>query len=162
MRNTNLRSMPAAQSVRYASRQIWLAGLGAAAMTRDWAETEAGSMFRSLVKEGTLVESRTIRKVGDRLETSFTMANSAWRRARTVVQSSVRDAAGSAVALVQNTLPRALPHVKLPAMLTPAAARKATKKRAAKVASGSAKSTRAGTAKRATKRTTRTKARSGK
>ena len=50
-----------------ASRQVWLAGLGAAVVTRDWAQSEAGNVFRSLVKEGTLVESRTIRMVGNRL-----------------------------------------------------------------------------------------------
>ena len=41
-----------------ASRQVWLAGLGAAVVTRDWAEREAGQVFRTLVKEGTAVESR--------------------------------------------------------------------------------------------------------
>ena len=68
-----------------ASRQVWLAGLGAAVVTRDWAQKEAGSVFRTLVKEGTVVESRTFRIVGDRLEDSFTKANTLWKRARRTV-----------------------------------------------------------------------------
>ena len=50
-----------------ASRQVWLAGLGAAVVTRDWAEKEASTVFRNLVREGTTVESRAFRVVGDRL-----------------------------------------------------------------------------------------------
>lgn len=133
MRNNDIRNTPAG-TVRHASRQIWLAGLGAAALTRDWAESGAAPMFRSLVKEGTLVEARTIRVVGDRLESSYTMANSAWRRARSVLQTGVREAAGSAVALVQKNLPRSLPQVKLPAMLSEAPARKRAGKRTTKTA----------------------------
>ena len=155
MRNTDIRNLPVAGAVRQASRQIWLAGLGAAAMTRDWAESGAAPMFRALVKEGTLVEARTIRQVGDRFETSFSKANTAWRRARAAVQSGVREAAGSAVALVQNTLPKSLPSVKLPAMLGSAPARKTAKKRTAKTA------TKTRTA-RTAKRTVRGKARAAK
>ena len=46
-----------------ASRQVWLASLGAAVVSREWAQTEASNVFRTLVKEGTAVESRTIRLV---------------------------------------------------------------------------------------------------
>jgi len=91
-----------------ASRQVWLAGLGAAVVTRDWAQSEAGNVFRSLVKEGTIVESRTIRLVGRRLESTFNAANTVWNRARSVA----RKTAGNAVTLVQSNLP----NVKLPAM----------------------------------------------
>jgi hypothetical protein len=38
-----------------AYRKVWLAGLGAAVVTRDWAQAEAPAVFRNLVKEGTLV-----------------------------------------------------------------------------------------------------------
>lgn len=155
MRNTDTRNLPIADTVRHASRQIWLAGLGAAALTRDWAESGAGPMFRSLVKEGTLVEARTIRVMGDRLETSYARANSVWRRARAVVQSGVREAADSAVALVQKGLPRSLPQVKLPAMAAPAPARKAAKK-ATRMAGAKTAAT------RTVKRSTRGKARAGK
>ena len=41
-----------------ASRQVWLASLGAAVVTRDWVQTEAGDVFKTLVKEGTVVESQ--------------------------------------------------------------------------------------------------------
>ena len=155
MRNTDIRTLPIAGTVRHASRQIWLAGLGAAALTRDWAESGAGPMFRSLVKEGTLVEARTIRVVGDRLETSYAKANSAWRNARTVVQSGVRVAADSAVALVQKGLPRSLPQVKLPAMAAAAPGRKTAKKAARKSTANTG-------ATRTVKHATRGKARAAK
>ena len=105
-----------------ASRQVWLAGLGAAVVTRDWAQSEAGNVFRSLVKEGTLVESRTIRMVGTRLESTISVANSVLRKART----AVRKTADNAVTMVQSTLP----NVKLPAMFV-APAKPTAKKRAA-------------------------------
>jgi hypothetical protein len=124
MRATELRI---ANPMLNASRQVWLAGLGAAVVTRDWAQSEAGNVFRSLVKEGTIVESRTIRLVGNRLESTFNVANTVWNRARSVA----RKTAGNAVTLVQSNLP----NVKLPAMfVTPAkapavkrAAKRATK-----------------------------------
>lgn len=106
-----------------ASRQVWLAGLGAAVVTRDWAQSEAGNVFRSLVKEGTIVESRTIRMVGTRLESTFNVANTVWKRARSVA----RKTASNAVTLVQSNLP----NVKLPAMFV-APAKAPVKKRAVK------------------------------
>jgi len=121
MRNTNqIRTTPVGDAVFNASRQVWLASLGAAVVTREWAQSEAGNVFRTLVKEGTAVESRTIRIVGDRLEGSFAMANSFWKQARTTVQSTVKQAADTAVTLVQDNLPKSLPKVTLPAMLSPA------------------------------------------
>jgi len=107
-----------------ASRQVWLASLGAAVVTRDWAQSEAGNVFRSLVKEGTLVESKTIRMVGDRLESTITVANTVWQRARI----AVRKTADNAVTLVQSNLP----NVKLPAMFVAPAKAAPTKKRASK------------------------------
>ena len=74
--------MTSAAAMLAASRQVWLAGLGAAVVTRDWAEREAGRVFRTLVKEGTVVESRAIRLVGDRVETSLTRANAMWQQTR--------------------------------------------------------------------------------
>jgi hypothetical protein len=113
-----------------ASRQVWLASLGAAVVTRDWAQSEAGNVFRSLVKEGTLVESRTIRLVGDRLESTITVANTMIKRAR----SAVAKTAGTAVTIVQSNLP----NVKLPAMFV-APAKPATSAKAAKPAKRAAK-----------------------
>ena len=122
------RSTPVGDAVLNASRQMWLAGLGAAVVTRDWAQSEAGQVFRTLVKEGTAVESRTIRLVGDRLEGSFAVANTYWKQARTTVQTTVKQAADTAVMLVQSNLPKSLPKVTLPAMLKPAAPAKASKR----------------------------------
>ena len=68
-----------------ASRQMWLASLGAAVVTRDWVQNEAGTVLKTLVKEGTAVESRAIRFVGDRLEGSVERANTLWRRTRHTV-----------------------------------------------------------------------------
>ena len=65
-----------------ASRQVWLASLGAAVVTRDWVQSEAGGVFKTLVKEGTVVESRAIRFFGDRIESSLTRANSVWKQTR--------------------------------------------------------------------------------
>ena len=128
------RTNPVGDAVLNASRQMWLAGLGAAVVTRDWAQAEAGQVFRTLVKEGTAVESRTIRLVGDRLEGSFAAANTIWKQARTTVRATVKQAADTAVTLVQSNLPKSLPKVTLPAMLKPAVQAKAAKpvKRAVK------------------------------
>lgn len=134
-----------------ASRQMWLAGLGAAVVSRDWIQTEAGNTFKSLVKEGTVVESRAIRYFGDQLETSMTKANKVWTNTRNTVQARVKQAADGAVSFVKQTLPRNLPgleiaapakkatratkrNAKLPAkrVTKKATVRKATGRRAAK------------------------------
>ena len=106
-------------------------------MSREWAQAEAGNVFRTLVKEGTAVESQTIRLVGDRLENSFATANSLWKQARSTVQSTVRQAADTAVTIVQNNLPKSLPKVTLPAMLTPAKPRRRRRRSARRRRSGS-------------------------
>jgi hypothetical protein len=120
-----------------ASRQVWLASLGAAVVTREWVQTEAGDMFKSLVKEGTVVESQAVRFVGHRLETSFSTANSMWRQTRRSVESTVKQAADAAVSFAQQVLPRSLPAFELP--LAPKTRKAAVKipkkaKRAVKVA----------------------------
>jgi hypothetical protein len=146
MRNTiQIRNYPVGDAVMNASRQVWLASLGAAVVTRDWAQSEAGAAFRTLVKEGTAVESRAIRLVGNRIESSFAVANSFWKQARTTVRATVKQAADTAVTLVQNNLPKSLPKVKLPAMLAPAIAAKASKraKRTARVAKTKTRATKA-------------------
>ncbi len=122
-----------------ASRQVWLASLGAAVVTREWAQTEASSVFRTLVKEGTLVESRTLRLVGDRIDSSFTRANAMWKRARTTVQATVRQAAGTAVTLVQSNLPKSILPVKAAAAKPVRAAKRAKAARPAKAAKRRAK-----------------------
>ena len=93
---------------------MWLASLGAAVVTRDWVQTEAGGMFKSLVKEGTVVESRAIRFVGDRIETSVSIANSVWKETRKTVESTVKQAADTAVSIAQTVLPKSLPAFEMP------------------------------------------------
>jgi hypothetical protein len=85
----NLGNNPFTDSAFAASRQVWLAGLGVAAVTRDWAREEAGKTFRALVKQGSAVESQAIRVLGDRIETSIATASSLWRQASRTVQTSV-------------------------------------------------------------------------
>jgi len=131
-----------------ASRQVWLASLGAAVVTREWVQTEAGDMFKSLVKEGTVVESQAVRFVGNRLETSFSTANSMWRQTRRTVESTVKQAADAAVSFAQQVLPRSLPAFELP--LAPKTRKAAVKtpqkaKRAVKVAKKTRRTGRAAT-----------------
>jgi len=110
MLNTiNTRAGTVGDAFLAASRQAWLAGLGAAVVTRDWAQNEAGTVLRTLVKEGTAVESRAIRIVGDQVETSFAKANALWKQARDTVTFTVKEYADTAVALVKQTLPGTSP-----------------------------------------------------
>ena len=112
MLNTiNSRTALMSDVVFNASRQVWLAGLGAAVVTREWAEREAGTMFKNLVREGTVVESRAFRFVGDRLDTSLTQANTLWKYARRTVTTTVKNYADTATALVREALPASLPNV---------------------------------------------------
>jgi hypothetical protein len=108
-----------------ASRQVWLAGLGAAAVTRDWAREEAGNTFRTLVKQGSAVETRAIRVLGDRIETSIATASSLWKQASRTVLTSVNALGETALS--------ALPMFKIPVVAKAprsAKARKSTKTRA--------------------------------
>ncbi len=130
-----------------ASRQVWLASLGATVVTRDWMQSEAGSMFRTLVKEGTVVEARAIRFVGNRFESSLEAANGVWKTTRRTVESTVRQAATTVVDYAQQALPKSLPRIELPAFLAPRPA-PAPVKRAKKAA----KKTAARAKRRATKR----------
>jgi hypothetical protein len=127
--------------VMAASRQIWLAGLGAAVVSREWAEKEAGNVFRTLVKEGSAVQSRTLRKVNVRLEGSLAQANKLWQKTRHGVQTAVEAYRDTALALVK----RSAPIVHKPA-------RTATKKRVVKAATRSVAKQGKRTAKRASAR----------
>lgn len=135
-----------------ASRQVWLASLGAAVVTRDWVQTEAGDVFKTLVKEGTVVESRAIRFVGDRIENSMSLANTVWKETRRTVESTVKQAADTAVTIAQQVLPKSLPKFELPlAPKSRKAAPKAAKpakrvtKRAARVGKKAKRTTKAAT-----------------
>jgi hypothetical protein len=89
-----------------ASRQVWLAGLGAAVVTREWASSEASGVFRTLVKEGTAVESRAIRLVGDQVESSVNRASDVLKQTRAVIESVVRNYGDTAVGIFRKSLPR--------------------------------------------------------
>ncbi len=112
----NLQPNRISEAAINASRQVWLASLGAAVVTRDWVQSEAGDAFKTLVKEGTVVESRAIRFVGDRIENSVSLANSVWKEARKTVESTVRQAADTAVSIAQQVLPKSLPAFEFPGM----------------------------------------------
>jgi Poly(hydroxyalcanoate) granule associated protein (phasin) len=136
LNNLNTRATAVGDNLMRASRQFWLAGLGAAVVTRDWAEKEGGVVFRNLVREGTAIESRAIRFVGDRLESSFAQANTMWKRTRRTVTTTVKTYADTATTLVRETLPVSLPKVAMPVAVKvrakPAAKRKVARaKRAA-------------------------------
>ena len=77
-------------------------------------QTEAGGAFKTLVKEGSVVESQAVRFVGDRIETSISMANTVWKETRRTVESTVKQAADAAVSFAQQVLPRSLPAFELP------------------------------------------------
>ena len=117
-----------ADAALVASRQVWLAGLGAAAVTRHWAKNEAGNTFRALIKEGSAVETQAIRVLGSGVETSLATASSIWTRTREQVRATVTALADTAVA--------ALPKLKAPGHVTRKASvakpRKAARARASK------------------------------
>ena len=112
---------PISDAAFAASRQVWLAGLGAAAVTREWARTEAGRTFRTLVKHGSTVENRAIRVLGDRIETSIANATSIWKQTRATVMTTASTLAETANA--------ALSQLKAPTVTrkAPAKARKVVK-----------------------------------
>lgn len=150
---TGFNSYPFGEAALAASRKVWLASLGATVVTRDWVESEGGQMFRTLVKQGTAVESRAIRYLGDQVETSLTHANAMWKKTRSTVEATVKQAATSMVDYAQQVLPKSLPKIELPKAFAPAAKAKAAKRtrKTAKVrVSRVAKK-----AKRTTKRVTR-------
>ena len=83
-------------AVLAAPRQIWLATLGAAAVTREWAEKEAGTLFRTLVREGSTAETHAIRYLGHRVNTSVKAANTLARETRKGIDASVASLARAA------------------------------------------------------------------
>lgn len=67
-----------------ASRQAWLATLGAAAVAREWVGSEAAPLFRRLATEGASVESQVMRNLRTTLETRIARGNRRLRRMRRV------------------------------------------------------------------------------
>ncbi|TMH32343.1 MAG: hypothetical protein E6H66_14180 [Betaproteobacteria bacterium] len=93
---TRINNNPLADAAFAASRQVWLASLGAAALTRDWARDEAGRTFRALVKEGSAVEKQAIRVLSDRVETSIATATSLWKQTRATALTTANTLAETA------------------------------------------------------------------
>ena len=125
---------PLGDAALAASRKVWLAGLGATVVTRNWFESEAGPVFHTLVKQGTAVESRAIRLLGKKVETSLTQANTMWRTTRRTVEATVKQAAASMVDYAQQVLPTSLPKIELPKVFAPAAKARTPAKRTRKTA----------------------------
>ena len=96
----------AGENVLAASRQMWLATLGAASVTREWAGKEAGPVFRTLVAEGASVESKLVRRVGRRLQENARRASTLLRHARRGLESSAQTVANAAASLARRTMPR--------------------------------------------------------
>jgi len=110
-----------ADSALAASRQVWLAGLGAAMVTRDWARNDAGHVFRALVKEGSTVEARAKRVLGKQFDLSVTAATEALTTAKALARSTIHGVVESAVAAFPKLKTRA-------AAARPAPARRAARK----------------------------------
>jgi hypothetical protein len=88
-----------------ASRQVWLAGLGAAGVARDWAREDAGNVFRALVKEGSTVERRMAGVIGKQIDMSISVATNALTKARKTTLIAVNGVVDTAFA----SLPRFKP-----------------------------------------------------
>jgi hypothetical protein len=119
-----------------ASRQVWLAGLGAATVTRQWAANDAGEVFRSLVKEGQVVEGRARRIIGKQVGNSLALATGAWNSARHSALTTVNGWVDAAAA--------ALPRLRAPAIAKTAAKtsrRSSAKPRTVRTAKRSARKT---------------------
>lgn len=102
----NLNANRVADAALAASRQVWLAGLGAATVSRHWARNDAGHVFRALVKEGSAMETRALRVIGKQIDTSLAVATSTWNKARHTALSTVNGLVDTAAA--------ALPRLKAP------------------------------------------------
>jgi hypothetical protein len=143
-------------TVRQASRQVWLAGLGAAVVTRDWADRQGGRVLGTLVREGSAVEARALRLVGRSVEQSVTRANRVIGHARTTLRGMMDQYAAPALSRVRRTLVNIeLPRIKVPAVAKTAAKARALRAKPAKRASGAKRARvvkRTRTGKRAAKR----------
>ena len=128
-----------------APRQVWLATLGAAAVTRGWAGREAGTMFRALVKEGAAVESQALRRVGAQVGRSVRTARTLVSRARDGVAASVTSLVSAARTIVRTRLPAVRASLAVEAPAAPTRARKASKRRSGNATSSRARRTRKAT-----------------
>jgi Poly(hydroxyalcanoate) granule associated protein (phasin) len=115
-----------------ASRQVWLAGIGAATVTRQWAAKDAGPMFRSLVKEGEVVEGRARRVIDRQLGNSIALATAAWNTARDTARTTVNGFLDAATAALPKLLTPAKASAPKTIRRSPAKSRKTRKIRRAR------------------------------
>ena len=112
-------------------------------------------MFRTLVKEGTVVESRASASSATASKTSITQANAMWKQTRRTVESTVKQAADTdGRRIAQQVLPKSLPTIELPKLAPATKPRKRAAKRAAQDARRRAQAP-AGAKKRAKRATKR-------
>lgn len=116
-----------------ASRQLWLAGLGAAVVGSNWVRNEAGTAFRALLSEGSAVESRAMRVVQREVESSVQRAAAAWKGTR----SGVMQTLGAITSAARQRLDRKSSAVQSRSVKPAATRRQGKAKRAAKRASTS-------------------------
>jgi len=90
MLNQSINPVRFADSALSASRQVWLAGLGAAIVTRDWARNDAGHVFRALVKEGSTVETRAKRVLGRQIDLSLAAIRGAVEKMKPAKQAPAK------------------------------------------------------------------------
>lgn len=105
-----------------APRRVWLATLGAAAVTRRWAGSGAAPMFRSLVRQGEELETLVLRDVGARVRSSMKHARRLAAGAQQVAGQSLQrfvrrpgkiaQAAGTATRSATRGATRATPRAK--------------------------------------------------
>jgi poly(hydroxyalkanoate) granule-associated protein len=99
----NLNAGRVAGAALAASRQVWLAGLGAATVTRDWARNDASHVFRALVKEGASVESQARRVISKQLDVSIAAATKVLSKVRTTALTTVNGLVDTAVGALPKT-----------------------------------------------------------
>ena len=78
-----------AERVFNGSRQVWLAGLGLFAVSRNWARNEANRVFETLVGEGAVVEKRAVKVISSQYQNSVANAGMLWNTARREVLTKV-------------------------------------------------------------------------
>mgnify|MGYP001219770757 CR=1 FL=1 len=86
----NLTENQIALTVKDSAHQVWLAGLGAYAMAQD----EGGRMFEALVKEGEVLETRTIKFTDAKIAFLTEKAAGSWDRIEREFESRVSRALG--------------------------------------------------------------------
>lgn len=126
MSNSSAVALPInAAAMLAAPRHVWLATLGAVAVTREWAQRHAAPMFRSLVKEGSAVESLALRVVRGGVGSSMRRANAVARDAERGLRSSVTLLADAASSLIRTKLPTV--HARIDVQGTPASRKRVAK-----------------------------------